>query len=51
MMVRRRSTRCQSRWMWTSYRLMAVFYWAAAAFLDPYFRSAGWLAVLALALA
>lgn len=50
MMVRRGSTRGQSRWMWISYMLMAVFYWAATAFIDPYFRSTGWLAVLALAL-
>lgn len=50
MMVRRNSTRGQSRWMWISYMLMAVFYWGATAFIDPYFRSAGWLAVLALAL-
>lgn len=50
MMVRRNSTRGQSRWMWISYMLMAVFYWGATAFIDPHFRSAGWLAVLALAL-
>lgn len=50
MMVRRGSTRGQSRWMWISYMLMAIFYWAATAFIDPYFRSAGWLAVLGLAL-
>ena len=50
MMVRRGSTRGQSRWMWISYALMAIFYWAATAFIDPYFRSPGWLAVLALAL-
>lgn len=50
LMVRRASSRGQSRWMWISYMLMAVFYWAATAFMDPYFRSSGWLAVLALAL-
>ena len=50
MMVRRGSTRGQSRWMWISYMLMAIFYWAATAFIDPYFRSAGWIVVLALAL-
>ena len=50
MMVRRDSTRGQSRWMWISYMLMAIFYWAATSFIDPYFRSAGWLAVLMLAL-
>lgn len=50
MMVRRGSTRGQSRWMWISYMLMAIFYWAATAFIDPYFRSFWWLAVLALAL-
>lgn len=51
MMVRRGSSRGQSRWMWISYMLMAIFYWTATAFTDPYFRSVGWLAVLALALA
>lgn len=50
MMQRRRSQRGQSRWMWISYMLMAVFYWAATAFLDPYFRSPAWLGILALAL-
>jgi hypothetical protein len=50
MMQRRGSQRGQSRWMWISYMLMAVFYWAATAFLDPYFRSPGWLAILGLAL-
>lgn len=49
MMLRRGNTRGQSRLMWVSYILMAIFYWAATAFMDPYFRSAGWLAVLALA--
>lgn len=50
MMVRRGSTRGQSKWMWVSYSLMAIFYWAATAIVDPYFRSVGWLTVLALAL-
>ena len=50
MMLRRGSTSGQSRWMWISYMLMAVFYWAATAWMDPYFRSAGWWTVLALAL-
>jgi hypothetical protein len=50
MMQRRGSQRGQSRWMWISYMLMAVFYWAATAFLDPYFRSPAWLAILGLAL-
>ena len=50
MMVRRGSTRGQSRWMWISYMLMAVFFWSATAFIDPYFRSIGWLTVLGLAL-
>lgn len=50
MMVRRGSSRGQSRWMWISYMLMAVFFWTATAFMGPYFRSIGWLTVLALAL-
>lgn len=50
MMVRRGSNRGQSRWMWVSYSLMAMFYWAATAFVDPYFRSTGWLTVLVMAL-
>lgn len=50
MMQRRQSSRGQSRWMWISYMLMAVFYWAATAFVDPYFRSVGWLAILTMAL-
>lgn len=50
MMQRRQSSRGQSRWMWISYMLMAVFYWAATAFVDPYFRSVGWLTILAMAL-
>jgi len=50
MMVRRGTSRGQSRWMWISYSLMAIFYWAATAVMDPYFRSAGWLTVLVLAL-
>ena len=50
MMVRRGTTRGQSRWMWVSYMLMAVFYWAATTFMDPYFRSPSWWAVLLLAL-
>ncbi len=50
MMLRRGSSRGQSRWMWISYMLMAVFYWAAVSFLDPYFRSPGWLLILAMAL-
>lgn len=50
MMIKRGSSRGQSRWMWISYMLMAVFYWAAVSFIDPYFRSAGWLLILAMAL-
>ncbi|HKY91492.1 MAG TPA: hypothetical protein VJM11_10655 [Nevskiaceae bacterium] len=50
MMVRRGSSRGQSRLMWISYMLMALFYWAAVSFVDPYFRSPGWLAILGLAL-
>lgn len=49
MMVRRGSSRGQSRWMWISYMLMAVFFWGATAFMDPYFRSFSWLAILAMA--
>lgn len=50
MMVRRGSGRGQSRWMWISYMLMAVFYWAATACMGSYFRSVEWLALLVIAL-
>jgi hypothetical protein len=50
MMQRRGSRRGQSSWMWVSYALMAIFYWAATALIDPYFRSPGWLTVLIMAL-
>ena len=50
MMLRRENSGGQSRWMWISYSLMAVFYWSATSLMDPYFRSPGWLAILAMAL-
>lgn len=49
MIARRGNSRGQSRWMWISYSLMAVFYWAAVSLVDPYFRSPSWLAILAMA--
>ena len=48
MMIRRHSTRGQSSWLWISYILMAIFYWAAVSFIDPYFRSPLWLGLLVL---